>query len=195
MSASRSMMLLCSLLLVSCGSDTGSDDDDVAEVDGSPISGADSAPTPPDAPPVVTPDADPSAPDADPSVDPRAGVVECDGNTCDLSAGEVCCISISGSQCTLEADCGGGFSAPQHCDGPEDCDPSANKCCAVFSFGGDVGSFCRAECDTNEAGDTAEICHDNDDCPDSGDTCKTCEYPGAPPTNACAGDDIPACQS
>jgi len=187
------LALLCSLLLVSCGSDAGSDDD--LEVDGAPITGADAAETPPDAPPVVTPDADPSAPDADPTVDPRAGVVECDGNTCDLEAGEVCCISISGSQCTLEGDCGGGFSAPQHCDGPEDCDPAAPKCCAVFSFGGDVGSFCRAECDTNEAGDEAEICHDDNDCPDSDDTCKTCEYPGAPTaTHACAGDDIPACQ-
>lgn len=142
-----------------------------------------------------------STPAADASTSPMidaatstgmAGSVVCADSTCDLTTGNVCCISISGSQCTPAGDCGGGFSAPQHCDGPEDCS-GGEACCAVFSFGGDVGSFCRTTCDTNSEGNEAELCHTTADCTDPGELCRTCEFPGAPAQKACAGTDIPAC--
>jgi hypothetical protein len=126
--------------------------------------------------------------------EPIAGEVICGSASCDVTGDNVCCVSISGSQCTPADQCGGGFSASQHCDGPEDCS-GGKRCCAVFSFSGESGSFCRDTCDTNTAGDEAELCHNNAQCPDSGDMCRTCEFPGAPPTNACAGTDIPACNN
>ncbi len=182
--------------LVACSSEGGGNDNPMSQADGAAQGSVDSS-TPmgtADAANVPTPDAS-TTPPPDASVTGGvAGEVNCGGTSCNLNAGDICCISISGSQCTAESDCSDGFTAPQHCDGPEDCG-GGQACCAVFMLGGDIGSFCRDTCSTSSAGDEAELCHITADCSDAAETCKTCQFTGAPmPQNACAGDDIPACQ-
>jgi hypothetical protein len=66
----------------------------------------------------------------------------------------------------------------------------------VFEFGGDIGSFCRDSCQTNEAGNEAELCHVTDDCTHAGETCNDCQFMGAPTSQrACSTDAITACQN
>lgn len=182
------------LVAVACGG-TDSDDDPPAGGADATVGGAPDA-TPVPGAPDATPGGGGGSPDAMPGGggggDPEAGVVQCNGAPCDVTGDDVCCITISGQTCKPAVECTDGFSAPQHCDGPEDCG-TGQACCAVFEFGGDIGSFCRDECQTNMQGNEAELCHDTGDCSHAGETCNVCEFPGAPAQNACAGPDIDAC--
>jgi hypothetical protein len=194
-------MKLCSLLgivllalaIASCG---GGGDDDTAEVDASSLVGVDSAPGTPDAPPAVVPDAPVGAPDAS-TADPRAGVVTCGDTECDLTAGNVCCVSMSGSECTAAAECSGGFSAPQHCDGPEDCSASERCCAYAPILTSTPGAFCEATCETTPNGSHSDLCHDDGQCPGSEMSCGQCCFPGAEenPTSTClsASQDYQYC--
>ena len=95
---------------------------------------------------------------ADPNEDVnlRVGFIQdCGDETCDLEAGEVCCMDgVARGECGSEAECGDGFMT---CDGPEDC-AEGSLCCGELS-----GNVCGTDCDL-------VVCHDSDDCEGLEDT-------------------------
>jgi hypothetical protein len=99
--------------------------------------------------------------------DPDPDEVACGEETCIPSAGEVCCVSMSGMTCELEADCTG-FSAPASCDGPEDC-PAGQHCCVGFP----AGARCIQDGCTNN---DQELCNYANDCEGY---CTACKGPGS----------------
>jgi hypothetical protein len=89
--------------------------------------------------------------------------VACGSRTCDLAAGEVCCVDPY--ELPKEWPCSTSCPSPnqaRHCDGPEDCD--GRPCCRNPSW----GSACLAE--TASECEGARLCHDASDCP-SGQSC------------------------
>jgi hypothetical protein len=181
-------LALLSLAIAGCGSSSGGDD--TAAADAAQAGGPDSALQPADANP-AQPDAEVIAPADASTTDPRVGMVKCGDAECDLTGGNVCCVSMSGSSCTAEASCTGGFSAPQHCDGPEDC-TGGKRCCAYAPILTDTpGAFCEDTCSTAENGATSDLCHDEEQCPGTGQSCGDCCFPGAgDPTNSCLSDSV-----
>jgi hypothetical protein len=107
--------------------------------------------------------------------DSGSGYVICGSTTCDLTAHEECCITLSGGACVpMSTGCGG---AGVTCDGPEDCiNASAPVCCAKFSSGGGgVGCLAEASC----AGTSdLRLCHGDDDCGGGQKCCGEMSYSG-----------------
>ena len=102
--------------------------------------------------------------------------VICGDISCDTTT-SVCCVGLTGSECVAGSTCGG-FSAPQACDGPEDC-ASGSICCVGFPS----GASCVADgaCPSGQN----ELCHVNSDCRGT-DSCLSCNPPGSPdPVNLC----------
>jgi len=100
--------------------------------------------------------------------DPDPDEVACDGATCIPSQGEVCCVKMTGMECT-SADACSGFASPASCDGPEDC-PAGEHCCVGFP----AGARCIADGCT---GSDQELCNYSNDCP--GAYCTACKGPGS----------------
>lgn len=112
-----------------------------------------------------------------------AGVVACAGQTCPLTAGQLCCHDYSaGSQPHCMMDCGGSVGDSFACDGPEDC--AGAHCCALLMNSG-THATCKPSCTW---GSERQHCHSDDECADApGGARKCCPispslYPGV---NAC----------
>ena len=104
----------------------------------------------------------------------RRLVVACGDVDCTI-ADSLCCVDVQGNfTCDAVDACGQG-SAPQACDGPEDCS-NGQQCCAGFP----AGASCKAGCGNFEL----EICHTDADCGASG-ACAPCSPPGTT-VNACS---------
>lgn len=118
----------------------------------------------PDAEPAPQPEPQPAP---EPEADPGAGVVECgDAGMCAIES-SICCVGLEGFECAEGAMCPP-FTAPQACDGPEDCG-DGERCCAGFP----QGATCKAACAEVEQ----DLCNDDADC--EGVPCQECMFPGA----------------
>lgn len=105
-------------------------------------------------------------PAPEPEGDPGVGIVECGpAGACALES-SICCIGLEGYSCVEGAMCPA-FTAPQACDGPEDCGAGA-RCCVGFP----QGAACKAACAELEQ----DLCNDDGDC--QGVPCQRCAFPG-----------------
>jgi len=71
------------------------------------------------------------------------------------------------------------LTAPQSCDGPEDCQ-SGQSCCVSFP----AGSSCAMACDG--FGQVA-LCHLDSECPGE-QVCRMCTYPGDTMVRICTNE-------
>jgi hypothetical protein len=89
--------------------------------------------------------------DPDEDITLRIDVIQdCKGETCDLVAGEVCCMDgMDRDGCAMSSS---GCAVVLDCDGPEDC-AEGERCC-----GGRDGNHCGSTCSD------LVVCHDHRDC-------------------------------
>lgn len=69
------------------------------------------------------------------------------GGTCDLGAGDVCCISENGdTDGSCDGSCNPGNEASLECNEPSDC-PGDDVCCLVFNGSDYDAATCKASCE------------------------------------------------
>ena len=102
------------------------------------------------------------------------GEVMCGGMTCDITA-NTCCLGITGNATCAPGECALG-TAPQACDGPEDCS-GTQQCCVSFP----AGASCQDAC--NGFG-SEPLCHLDSECP-ADEVCLDCDYPGGSRVSLC----------
>lgn len=86
------------------------------------------------------------------------GHVACNGENCDISSGEFCCLHEPGAppHCHVPGDCGGDEI---DCDGPEDCS-GGEMCCATLGNGVLTDAMCQPSCGAGQL----EMCNGSGQC-------------------------------
>ena len=92
-------------------------------------------------------------------------IISCGTSTCDVSNGNVCCVSTSAAMCTNTNNCAGG-NAQFNCLGASTC--PGGVCCV-----NDLGAVCAKSC----AAGQKPACDTNADC--EGSSCNTRFYNSA----------------
>jgi hypothetical protein len=108
-----------------------------------------------------------------------ANEVTCGMQSCDIRT-NYCCIGFVGATCQ-NTPCTG-LSAPQRCDGPEDCSGD-EICCVGFPAGASCGANMGSlnGCGVNQEA----LCHQDEDCL-GGRGCYVCDYPGNSKVKICS---------